>query len=474
MKIDNLIWYAAEKEEIPEVAFGTGTLRRRESLLSPSSDPSEAPARVAFSRDEIGARDYRPPSLFMLRHKDAAETLSWLRVYAKEAFPLSQFARVVTDADWEGIYSKHSEGLTTRTDKWASVVLGEILAQGEPDIELEGLPLSRASACFSASVARANYVHDSFDVTRTCVERLRSISDDSRFVKRAVSIDSLVPIWALVSANIEDTTDPRELAELILHAAEGIEQNSSNVVSTRNILKSNSQLFSDSAEERVIAFQRLANEAVALTTRSGRASAITAALLAVGAFLVGRGTSHAFLLRKFPSVAPTAFIWFGLVAALRGPRGWDSSWSRLTKGIERQLRASFDMKDPPAADICWTEYNWLAQSFSGSNGVSDLARLFPRTLSIEVIPGAVCQFRLAAESRVQAESERRSEFGGRESEVRQTLEQLASLSTKARHLLESMSPSRPASGGPQQALGFSEQNSTSKPKAKKSYKRSDK
>ena len=72
MKIDNLIWYAAEKEEVPDVAFGAGILRNRQSLLSPTSDASGTPVRVAFYRDNIAALDYRPPALFMLRQKDAA------------------------------------------------------------------------------------------------------------------------------------------------------------------------------------------------------------------------------------------------------------------------------------------------------------------------------------------------------------------------------------------------------------------
>ncbi|MBP6748116.1 MAG: hypothetical protein KA144_00645 [Xanthomonadaceae bacterium] len=472
MKTDNLIWYAAEKEEVPDVAFGAGNLLRRKSLLSPTSYSCETPVRVAFSRDNIAALDYRPPAVFMLRQGDAAETLSWLRVFAREAFPLSQFARVITDTDWDLIFSKPSDGLSTRSDKWSSVVLGEALAQGESEIGLESLPLSRANACFSAAIARANFIHDSYSATRACAERMRLIADDPRFVRRAVSIDTLVPIWVLVSANIEDTTDLRELVEIVLHAAEGIEDNPSNVALARNILNSNAQLFSDSAEERVVAFQRMASEAVANTARSGKTPATTAALLAVGAFLVGRSTSHAFLLRKFPMVASTAFVWFGLIAALRGVRGWDPHWLRLAKGIERQLRTSFDMQDPPAADICWTEYNWLSQSFSGTQGVSEIARLFPKTLSIEVVPGAVCQFRLSAESRAPQEVERRPD-AARESEIRQTLEQFISLSSKARALLDSLAPKSPPTQG-QSSLGFDETIPSSKSKPKKGYKRLDK
>ncbi len=472
MKIDNLVWYSATRDELPDIAFGMGDFRGRESLLTPISDFSSAPARVAFSRNDIDSFGYRPPALFILGQKNAAETLSWLRVFAKQAFPLSQFARVITDSDWDTCFSKPGEGLSTRTDKWASVILGEILAQGDSEIELEKVPLSRASGCFSAAIARATYIHDSFTITRACADRLRLIADDQRFFKRAVTIDALVPIWTVVSANLEDSVDSHELVELVLQAAGVTEQNPSNVALSRSFLNANPKLFSDSVEERVVAFQRLANEAIGIVPKNGKASATTGASLALGAFLVGRGTSHAFLLRKVSSIAPTSFAWFGLVAALSGSRGWDPVWSRLTKGIERQIRMAFSMQDPPAADVCWTEYNWLSQSFSGPQGVSDLARLFPRTLSIEVIPGVVCQFRLSAESQSQRE-DRRPEFDPRESEIRQTLEQLASLSAKARVLLDSMAPRVPAVQQ-QPSLGFDERNSPSKPRSKRTYKRSDK
>lgn len=472
MKTDNLIWYATERDEIPELAFGVGTLRRRESLLLPHLDAPESPAKVAFSRDDIVSRDYRPPSLFMLKQEDVAETLSWLRVYAKSAFPLSQFARVITDADWEMMHLAHGEGRTVRTDKWASIVLGEILAQGEPDIELESIPLSRAAACYSSTVARANHIHDSYITTRTCVDRLRVISEDRRLAKRQLPIDSLVPIWAIVSANVEDTTDFRELADLTLHAAGRVEQNKRDDSVARNLFLLHAKLFSDSAEERVVAFQRLSNDIIAHTSQNERPTTSMAALLAVGAFLVGRGTSHAFLLRKFPSVASAAFTWFGLTAALYGVRGWDPAWSKLTKGIERQLRTSFEINDSPTADLCWAEYDWLAQTFSGTHGFSDLARLFPRTLSVEIVPGATCQFRFTTDTRPQID-ERRPEVSGRDSEMRQILEQLTILSNKARNLLDPLAP-KPSIGSPQRTLGFEDKTSPTKPRSKKPPKKSDK
>ena len=472
MNIDNLIWYQAGREEIPEMAFGSGALLGRGSVLMASSSPQKTAAHVAYSGGDSGSFGYRPPALFILREEDASDTLSWLRVYAKEAFPLSQFARVITDSDWDNLYSKPSEGLTTRTDKWASVVLGEILGQGEAEADIESIPLSRASGCFSMAIARSNYVHDAYPVTRACVDRLRVISEDGRIAKRLVPIDSLTPIWALVSANVEDTPDLNELTEIVILAVERVERSKSDAGLVRKMLASTRGLSSDSVEERVVAFQQVAKEAVLIGDR--RSSTVAAAaLLAMAAFLVGRGTSHAFLLRKFPGVAPAAFAWFGLIAALKGSQGWDSAWTRMVKGIERQLRASFCIQDPPMADICWTEYSWLTKSFSGGQGLSDLARLFPRSLSIEIVPGAVCQFRMSSETRTIAE-ERRPEPSGLELELRNALERILLVADEASVILKATS-STIRSTPRQEGLALDARTSPSKvSRSKKPYKRSEK
>jgi hypothetical protein len=402
----------------------------------------------------------------------AAETMSWLRVFAREAFPLSQFSRVVSDADWELLGSAKSEGRESRTDRWASIVLGEILAQGEPDAEIESIPLSRAAACFSASIARAEFVHDSFEVTRLCTNRLRSIADDGRFVKRVIPIDALVPVWAAASAFADDTSSLFEIVELALHAAESSERRSITLSEPQATLKSYPNLFSDSIEDRVVAFQRLGSDLVGSGIKQRKQSSIDAAMLAAGAFLVGRGTSHAFLLRKHPSLAPMAFVWFGLMAAFRGARGWDPVWLRAAKGVERQLRTTFSWQDPPAADVCWTEFEWLSTTISGPPAFSDLSRLFIRTLSVEIVPGAVCQFRMASDAR--PDEVRRPEMSTKDTEIKATLEMFVALSGKAKQLLESMGGKDTRSK--QAELGFGKPSvaTASRAKPKRSYKRTEK
>jgi hypothetical protein len=468
MSTENLIWYVASREDLPEIAFGIGDFRERCDPIRGESFPLNKHVRVAFSRESIGSLDYQPPSIFVLEKQSTPETLSWLRVYARGAFPLSQFARVVTEADWDLLSADETDGQATRTDKWSSVILGEILAQADFDGELDSLPVSRAAACFSSSIARTVFLHDSYAVTRACTERLRDVAKDVRFGKRVVSVDMLVPIWAALSANIGDASDMIELVELFLHAAGMANDVRAAQYGQRELFKHHVQIFSDSVEERVLAFQRISSEIASGSARSPSMSSYSSAMLALAAFLVGRGTSHAFLLRKFPALAPLAFAWFGLAAALRGPRGWDPSWARVAKAIERQVRSSFHWSDPPAADICWAEYKWIADTFSGNQALAELTRSTPSALSIEVVPGAVCQFR-ASEPRPRQDHEPNPPQPAppRDQEMRAALESFILLSNRARHLLDRVETQT----GEQRGLLLDDPDPVARPKAKRSYKK---
>lgn len=471
MTLTNLIWYSAEREELPDIAFGVADFGGRQPVSPYEFGVSyNAVARVGFSRDRVGALDYQPPAIFMLRDDTAAETFSWLRVYAKQIFPLSQFGRVINASEWKFFEPDGAEaGAAIRTDKWASIVLGEILAQGDGEIEIENVPISRAQASFSYAIARAQFLHNVFAVTRECSSRLRSVASDPRVAKRIVSIDSLTPIWAAVSSRIGDVLDPIELVELTIQVVESSEGGKYSS-SLRNLIRAYPGFFSDSVEERVLAFQRLASELVANVPSAPGLASANGALLGLAAFLVGRSTSHAFLLRRVPNFAPSAFLWFGLVAAMSGARSWDNSWSRISKAIERQIRASFDWQDPASADVCWQEFKWLSDTFKGTQGFSDLARITPRTLTIEIVPGVVSQFRVpSSDNKSQIESEaKRQELSPLDPEVRATLEQFITVSNKARRLLENMQSKNDVVR--QTDLGFTEI-APSRAKSKRTHKK---
>ncbi len=394
MNTPQLTWYQLGRDEFPEVAVGMPVPKNR----APSSEPStefnpDSAGSVGFSWDSSKSLDYHPPAIFLLQKNNVKETLSWLRVYARDVFPLSQFGRVVTMDDWRLLTEEDGTGDSFRDDRWASVVLGELLAQSDQDAPLDSLPVARAAACFSTAVARAHKLYDSYKATRVCTDRLRAIESESRFVRRSVSVESLIPAWSMASTSFGSVSSASELAEFIITAADSYEGRGNASPNGKRLLLP-AGLFSDSIEERVVAFQQTAAEASSFVGNQGNISTHTAAVVAASAFLVGRGTSHAFLIKKHARLAPLAHVWFGVLAGIAGPTYWDASWARALKGIEKHIRASFCWSDPPMADISWTEYEWVSNAVRGNQAFTGMPRQVNTSISIEVLPGASCQMRL--------------------------------------------------------------------------------
>jgi hypothetical protein len=240
-------------------------------------------------------------------------------------------------------------------------------------------------------------------------------------------------------------------------------------------------LYDDSFESRVIAFNRLAAYALDVANRSSRVSQSMSAVLAAGAFLVGRGTSHFFLLRKMAVLAPSSFIWFGLMAALMGPRGWHGQWARTVKGFERQVRGGFSWGQPVSGDISWEEYSWTIKNISAANAFNDVARLVARTLTIEVIPGAACQFRVTSDETVpsnesQSKQQSNTAVPSNSEEMRSLLEQFVALANQSQKLLSARGASSDKSGelSVQPGLKFNDNQDTDSAKSKAKPRRSSK
>lgn len=452
MNLPKLTWYSVEKDELPALAFGAPVSGKKQPWADPSPCSDMAGAVVGFAWEGVDSLDYRPPAIFVLDGKREAETLSWLRVYARDAFPLSQFARVLSLDDWRLIGEDDGVGRSFRDDRWASLILGELLAQSEPDVALEAVPIARAQACFSTPIARAHKFYESHAATRACTERLRAIEADSRFLRREIGVDSLVPIWSLASTSFGKIASARDVAEFVVSAASafdvtGIDNGSKALVSFEQ------PIFSDSIEERVVEFNRIADQVALSTVKDGRASSLSSARIAAAAFLVGRGTSHAFMIRKYPQLAPLAQVWFGLIAGIAGAEYWDASWARALKAVEKHVRAGFSWSDPPMSDISWAEYKWVVGVVRGSQALSTISRQTQTSVSIELLPGVVCQLRMSPEesrahsrSITKPESSQNSVVDPLSPELASLLAQIVQASDKARAILERASRTSPTSG----------------------------
>jgi hypothetical protein len=441
MNKDGILWHTVPRDIVPEVLLGGRHAFRFGRPSFDSFDLAGLGVAVGYAESRSDS-EYNPPCLLVLGEKAAAETFSWLKVYAKETSPLSQYARVISGDDWSrfgnsGLFKRES-----REDVWASVLLGEVLAQGEAEIDMASLPLSRAGACFSMAIARATCTHGTDDAMRICIDRLRKIEADRRFVRRAVTVNDLLPVWTMAGSHLGNSVSGEAAVGLVLNTAQSFIPDAGTLVFDQSpiSLLDNSGFASDSIEERVLAFQNLLTDLTNARTHGGR-NAFSDVFLAAAAFLVGRSTSHEFLLRRVSKLFPTASVWYGLIAALAGPAVWDANWARATKSIEKQIQSKFDWSDSAGFDLCWLEYQWMTSTFESPEVFTSFPKLMPRVLAIEVIPGAACQFRLTAGAAPEPGA-RPLESNQYEKDLQSTLSQFVELAYQAQNLLKVTAPSQ--------------------------------
>jgi hypothetical protein len=447
---DNLRWFTVSREDLIDVLLGeeaprgpsTGTPfshELRSGMLALGCDPEESRSTRAVL-----------PALVVLPDKSATETLSWLRVYAEDAFPISQFSRVILLSDWEIFGNRHDamhDG-SFRPERWASVALGETLAQSDAEVDLQSMPLSRVASSLTLPVGRTAKIFGHGDPTRVCVDRLRTISGDTRFGHRTIGVEQLTPIWALCGARLQDHLDVNDAVDLVVDASSEHFRRSDPDTPWHGLefLNRFIGLRSDSVEQRVVAFTELALAVTRLPAI--QITEIGATVLAAGCFMVGRSTSHVFLLSRYQRVAPAAFAWFGVMAALAGPRSWDGAWLRALKGAERLLRPDFRWTDSPSADIGWGEFAWIAGTFDNSDRLAALPKMLPRTLGVEVVPGAMLQVRLGQGGSEEARAA--PQASAKERQLSDALNQIVGLALRATGPDARLPPNE----GAQQQLGL--------------------
>jgi hypothetical protein len=402
----DILWRSVKRESLTEALFGISSRSDFSDVLKRPVGAEEGKVSVAFSLDS--PYPYSPPLLAVFPDESSSDLFAWMKVYAPETSPISQFCRVLNHSDFQDFHElarRGGVGGPRRTDQWACLILGEILSQGDSEAEVKDIPQSRSSACFTTVMARSMMVYGLGYPFDACVDRLVALESEARFVKRQVTVSRLLPAWQMLYFETENISSGVEAARFVLQKYLSAFENSAVMPNgMRFTFDGYGGLFSDSIEERVTTFHRLAGD-ISFLIPQPSSNEFAGVMLAIGAFLVGRSTSHVFLLRRYAKGIPSLFAWFGLVAAFAGPKCWDSEWSKVTKGIERGLRTKFEWTDPPAADLCWAEFVWLANSFQGPEMFSDMPKISPKVLSIEVMPGITCQFRLASGQNSSAETE---------------------------------------------------------------------
>lgn len=382
-------WFGVNRGDLPAVLEG-----RMPPPDSLQDEPSTEISVGLFVADE----DRPILTLIVVADQQIPEFLAWISTFAQEVFPLSQSVRILAQSEFAGIENVLRQGGPYRRDfVWPSVILGEMLAQGEPAPNLQTLPLSRASASFSFCQARASLIY-SFNsrVQKITSSRLSQLQREKSFTQRTVNVEDMSAIWSFVDETSSCTPFQRNWVRSIVEIADlGLDSNRSAAFTLERMGINLQRLASGTIEGRVLEFEK----AIALTVNAVSSDVDLRSniplIIASLCFLVGGGTSHISLLDEFAGDFPMVYAWFGLLAGLSGPGSWDSQWARISTSVERQLRSGFSIYDPPSADVCWVEYDWIASQRRSLPWLKELPKLYPRLVSVEVVPGASCQFRLS-------------------------------------------------------------------------------
>jgi len=386
-------WAAVARKDIPGVV-AAGEIPSGCREVDPRSfDDAEAVA--GFLSSDLSRR----PVILILRQRSAREILAWLATYSPASFPLTQSLRALStdDVDTALLGAHESHGFVD-TGFWPCVLFGELLGLSEQASSLDSIALSRANACFSFAQGRAESLHGSNSRSaRECLNRLGTLEADAQFSKRPVTTRDLAPIWAWTREGEVRDALQLELARVVSHAAEGTATDQT--LGATPLLEALSfdphALSSGPIEDRVRSFQQFLSRAVGPSQE--KRSASDAMLIAAAAICVGNGTSHFSLLSECGKRLPAVYPWFGLFGALAGQRSWEPAWNRAVNSLSRVLRNRFDLADPPAGDLSWVEYEFVRGVSKPSELLKHTPRFHSRLLSIEVVPGAVCQCRLQDE-----------------------------------------------------------------------------
>ncbi|EPF64257.1 hypothetical protein [Pseudomonas syringae] len=431
---NKLSWHSIDREQLPHILINIEDDRELSGECL-QADLHKNSISLAYDAEE--QTHTQPPSVIVLRDEIASDVFSWLKVYTPEIFPLSQITRVISLSDWR--ITKNQPRLRhyqATNYQWACLTLGEMLAQGDSEAEISSIPLSRANACFTSAIAKTAIIYQNPELLDICAKRLVQLEKDVRFVKRIVAIELLMPIWDQIEKPCLDNNGITDILNDLYMVHINIAGSIGKYLLPR--LEDHQNLRSDSIEIRVIAFNEIIQALTKLSVSNSQDIYISA-FLAAAAFLVGRGTSHLFLLRKFSKQYPTVFVWFGLFAARAGAASWDPDWLRATKSIGRSLQQKPDWSTPMQVDLCWAEFSWISSKIERKRIFSDLQKLYPKVLSIEIFPGASCQFRLANTEQATTESQIVEQYtvSSHNYELQKTLADLASLAIRANIMFES-------------------------------------
>lgn len=445
-------WAPQHAQELVEIFVNNSSTEQSYRPYLQNTVPRHTGMAVAFPVAEGASASRGYPCLLLVSEEKISDIFSWAHTYSQKIFPFSQFCRIMTFDDFDRL-SRSSDKMAISTissisQSWASVVLGEFLSQTEGQFDLPGIPYASVNSCYSQVMANIASTFESESLFDLAGKRLLQIEIQQKLGMRPVSINVLNGVWTLLlrlQGSRFNMTNIASVTEGNLSSVH-MEPLFKEDVNISMLIRSKFQdLFSDSIEARVVAHAQLCRHAH-LETDSSLDITTAAQLIALGVILVGRGTSHHFMLKEQSKKYPGAYIWFSLFAGLLGPNYWDESWSVSVRGIQKYGHTSPHILSHISADICWREYDWMSKTFTGIREFLSIQRQSPRLLNIEIFPGSVFQLRLSDGNAGNAPLSRESNENRddkQNEDVRKVLEGFIDLADQARYMLKRSSTGHP-------------------------------
>jgi len=408
MKLSDLRWLGCKREDLPRILFAP---THDGSNLDTAADFRPIVGRNGFALGVVSSAKVNEARSVLLLVDDAGarELYSWIYSFSEGAFPLSQFARVVSLKDWEMTAAGGRFVRQRECDLWSCLAVGELISLygGEGD---QYSPRTQwLSYVASLLLARTLAFENKEKIAHLAMERLLKFESFSRFHERPFSALEMEPLWRVAFSAPERTLDTLEAITLCLHSAARANNGGSGEYLVNRIMTNFPFLFGDSIEQRVSAYHDLA-EAVSYGRGLDGAflpPKVACAVMATGAFLVGRGTSHSFLLSRLPREMSLSAAWLGLISGLCGPESLDPQWAAACLRARKNILEDCNLARSSMSDISWTELEWHLSSLGGGGAFRRLQRASASSLVVEIFPGLLSHQRLTGNSDADAEALRR-------------------------------------------------------------------
>ncbi|WP_155616930.1 hypothetical protein [Xanthomonas translucens] len=350
---------------------------------------------VGLLRDSSAEAAGRP--VIIVHDRYVKSFYAWVSTYLPGVSPISQLIRVVTVSEFRDASSRKSALDARLRQAWVGVVLGECIARTKDLRTFSGMSLAAAQSAVSLAIGKMHVYGARPAEFERALERISFLQSKYSTAGNALTVGELLPVWSalsghdlgggravtkvqdlLSSACVDLSVEGRVSDDLLLAIAKIFEP-------ARDLIRFDSV----PAEARVLMFDEIVSKLIQSRGVMSEVGQIQAFVVGYAASRIAiGGLRHANLLDGVGSIEGLAKVWFCLSCFITGRASMADSMVNLARLVDRELRYGFDLADVPRYDIGWDEFSAVSMGEFSGGSLSSLPKASPRSVSIEVVPGA--------------------------------------------------------------------------------------